>query len=206
MDAEMHLARKSFRNRRKLRRNGIRRTKSTSITKTTTRLQIRPRTVKQSFRHTLGTTTEHLQPVICNTVGHSTTIRKETIYARLRTTDERDGRYRRGTRNETTMRYTTSTTSVYIDVKFTTTTSPTRWQHPPLPAAPRQTLRRLTPEEVMQPTKAQKTSKDTATGPTEQATNKPQPLRQKVNAVTLHCPTEHPSLPTQTTTPPKTNP
>ena len=88
-----------------------------------TRLQIRLRTTFQSFRHTWGGTTEHLQPVICNTVGHSTTIvREETIYARLRTTDERDGRHRRGTRNKTTTRYVTSTTSVDIDVKFTTTT------------------------------------------------------------------------------------
>ena len=64
-------------------------------------------------------------------------------------------------------------------------TSPTGRQHPPLPAPPRQTLRRLTPEEVMQPTKAQKTSKDTTIRSTEQATNEPQPLRQKINAVTL---------------------
>ena len=72
---------------------------------------------------TLGATTEHLQPVICNTVGHATTIvREETIYARLRTTNERDGRHRRGTRNKTTTRYVTSTTFVDIDVKFTTTT------------------------------------------------------------------------------------
>ena len=86
-------------------------------------IQIRPRTTKQSFRHTLGAMTEHLQPVICNTVGHATTIvREETIYARLRTTNERDGRHRRGTRNKTTTRYATSTTSVDIDVKFTTTT------------------------------------------------------------------------------------
>ena len=91
-DAEMHLARKSFRSRRKLRRNGNRRANSTNSTEATTRLQIRSRTAKQSFRHTLGATTEHLQPVICNTVGHATTIvREETIYARLRTTDERDG-------------------------------------------------------------------------------------------------------------------
>ena len=53
---------KSFRHRRKLRRNGIRRTKGTNSTETTTGLQIRPRTVEQSFRHTMGTTTEHLQP------------------------------------------------------------------------------------------------------------------------------------------------
>ena len=59
-------------------------------------------------------------------------------------------------------------------------TSPTGRQHPPLPAPPRQTLRRLTPEEVMQPTKAQKTSKDTTIRSTE-----PPPLRQKINAVTL---------------------
>ena len=83
-DAFLHLARKSFRNRRKLRRNGNMRTKSTNSTETTTRLQIRSRTGKQSFRRTLGATTEHLQPVICNTVGHATTIaREKTIYARL---------------------------------------------------------------------------------------------------------------------------
>ena len=46
-------------------------------------------------------------------------------------------------------------------------TSPTGRQHPPLPAPPRQTLRRLTPEAVMQPTKAQKTSKDTTIRSTE---------------------------------------
>ena len=70
----------------------------------------RPRT-KQSFPHTLGATTEH-----------STIVREEKIYARLRTADERDGRHRRGTRNKTTTHYVTSTTSVDIDVKFTTTT------------------------------------------------------------------------------------
>ena len=64
-------------------------------------------------------------------------------------------------------------------------TSPTGRQHPPLPAPPRQTLRRLTSEEVMQPTKAQKTSKDTTIRSTEQATKEPPPLRQKINAVTL---------------------
>ena len=191
-DAEMHLARKSFRNRRKLRRNGIRRTKGKNSTETTTGLQIRPRTVKQSFRYTMGTTTEHVQPVICDTVGHATTtVREEKVHARFRTTDERDGRHRCGTRNKTSTDYTTSTTSVYINVKFTTlpdspmATSPTGRQHPPLPAPPRQTLRRLTPEEVMQPTKAQTTSKFTTIRSTEQATNEPQPLRQKINAVTL---------------------
>ena len=64
-------------------------------------------------------------------------------------------------------------------------TPPTGRQHPPLPAPPRQTLRRLTPEEVMQPNKAQKTSKDTTIRSTEQATKEPPPLRQKINAVTL---------------------
>ena len=64
-------------------------------------------------------------------------------------------------------------------------TSPTGRQHPPLPAPPRQALRRLTPAEVMQPTKAQKTSKDTTIRSTEQATKEPPPLRQKINAVTL---------------------
>ena len=122
-DAEMHLARKSFRNRRKLRRNGIRRTKGTNSTDTTTRLQIRTRTVKQSFRRTMGTTTEHLRPIVRNTVGHAaTTVREKKVHARFRTTDERDGRHRGGTRNKTTTHYTTSTTSVYLDVKFTTTT------------------------------------------------------------------------------------
>ena len=89
-DAEMHLARKSFRNRRKLRRNGIRRTKSTNSTETTTGLQIRPRTVEQSFRHTMGTTTEHLQPIVRNTVGYTTTtVREKKVHARFRTTNER---------------------------------------------------------------------------------------------------------------------
>ena len=37
----------------------------------------------------------------------------------------------------------------------------------------------------MQPTKAQKTSKDTTIRSTEQATKEPPPLRQKINAVTL---------------------
>ena len=93
-----HLARKSFRNRRKLRRNGIRRTKG-------------------------STTTEHLQPIVRNTVGYAnTTIREKKVHARFRTTNERYGRHRCGTRNKTTTHYTTSTTSVNIDVKFTTTT------------------------------------------------------------------------------------
>ena len=39
--------------------------------------------------------------------------------------------------------------------------------------------------EVMQPTKAQKTSKDTTLRSTEQATKEPQPLRRKISAVTL---------------------
>ena len=87
-----------------------------------TRLQLRPRATEPGFRHTLGATTKHLQPVIRNTVGHATTIvRKETSYTRLWTTDERDGRHRRGTRNKTTTHYVTSTTSVNIDVKFATT-------------------------------------------------------------------------------------
>ena len=98
-------------------------TESTNSTETTAGLQLRPRATKQSLRRTLGATTEDLQPVICNTVGHATTIvREETSYTRRRTTDERDGRYCRGTRNETTARYVTSTTSVDLDVKFTTTT------------------------------------------------------------------------------------
>ena len=119
----MHLARKSFRNRRKLRRNGIRRTKGMNSTETTAGLQIRPRAVEQSFRRTMGTTTEHLQPVVRNTVGYATTtVQEKKVHARFRTTDERDGRHRCGIRNKTTTRYTTSTTSVYIDVKFTTTT------------------------------------------------------------------------------------
>ena len=65
-DAEMRLARKSFRNWRKLCRRGNRRTKSTNSTKTTTRLQIRSRTTKQKFparlgRHDGTLTTRHLQ-------------------------------------------------------------------------------------------------------------------------------------------------
>ena len=71
-NAEMHLAWKSFRNRGKLRRNRTRRTKSKKRPETTTGLQIRPRVVKQSFRRTLGATTEHLQPIIRDTVGHAT--------------------------------------------------------------------------------------------------------------------------------------
>ena len=122
-DAELHLARKSFRNRRKLRRNGIRRTKGTNSAETTTGLQIRPRTIEQSFRHTVGTTTEHLQPIVRNTVGcATTTVREKKVHARFRTTNERYGRHRCGTRNKTTTHHTTSTTSVNIDVKFTTTT------------------------------------------------------------------------------------
>ena len=112
-----------FRNRRKLRRNGIRRTKGTNSTETTTGLQIRTRTVGQSFRRTMGTTTEHLQPIVRNTVGYAaTTVREKKVHARFWTTNERDGRHRCGTRNKTTTHYTTSTTSVYIDVKVTTTT------------------------------------------------------------------------------------
>ena len=88
----MHLARKSFRNWRKLRRNGIRRTKGTNSTETTTGLQIRPRTVEQSFRHTMGITTEHLQPIVRNTVGYATTtVREKKVHARFRTTNERYG-------------------------------------------------------------------------------------------------------------------
>ena len=76
MNAEMRLARKSFRNRRTLRRNRTRRTESKNSTETTTELQIRPRVTKQSSRRTLSATTEHLQlqPVIRNTVGHATSI------------------------------------------------------------------------------------------------------------------------------------
>ena len=100
-----------------------RRWKGTNSTETTTGLQIRPRTVEQSFWHTMGTTAEHLQPIVRNTVGYATTtVREKKVHARFRTTDERDGRHRCGTRNKTTPHYTTSTTSVYIDVKFTTTT------------------------------------------------------------------------------------
>ena len=65
-------------------------------------------------------------------------------------------------------------------------TSPTGRQHPPLPAPPQQQAeRRMTPEEVMQPTKAQKTSKDTTIRSTEETTKEPPPLRQRINAVTL---------------------
>ena len=64
-------------------------------------------------------------------------------------------------------------------------TSPTGRQHPPLPAPPRQTLTKTFNSGRMQPTKAQKTSKDTTIKSTEQATKEPQPLRQKINAVTL---------------------
>ena len=93
------------------------RTKGTNSTETTTGLQIRPRTVEQSFRHTMGTTTEHLQPIVRNTVGYATTtVREKKVHARFRTTNERYGRHRCGTRNKTTTHYTTSTTSVHIDV------------------------------------------------------------------------------------------
>ena len=201
---------KSFRNRRKLRRNGIRRTKGTNSTETTTGLQILPRTVEQSFRHTMGTTTEHLQPIVRNTVGYATTtVREKKVHARFRTTNERYGRHRCGTRNKTTTRYTTSTTSSTSTSSSLPlpdspmATSPTGRQHPPLPAPPRQTLRRLTPEEVMQSTKAQKPSKDTTIRPTEQPKNHHHYDRQLTQR---HFPTENPSPPTQTTTPQKTNP
>ena len=70
-----------------------------------------------------GAPSEHLQPVVRNTVGYATTtVREKKVHARFRTTDERDGRHRCGTPNKTTARRTTSTTSVYIDVKFTNTT------------------------------------------------------------------------------------
>ena len=65
-------------------------------------------------------------------------------------------------------------------------TSPIRRQHPPLPAQPhQQTLRRMTPEEVMQPSKAQEASKDTRNqinGGSNQTTTI---TTTKVNAVTL---------------------
>ena len=191
-DAEMHLARKSFRNRTKLRRNGIRRTKSTSSTEATTGLQIRPRAVEQSFRHTMGTTTEHLQPIVRNTVGYATTtVRERKAHARFRTTDERTDdivvepatKQQRATPPPRLPSTSTSSSRPLPDSPMAT--SPTGRQHPPLPAPPRQTLRRLTPDEVMQPTKAQKTSKDTTIRSTEQATKEPQPLRQKIKAVTL---------------------
>ena len=101
-----------WRNRRKLLRNRTRRAESKNSTATTTGLQLRSCVTKQGFRHTLGATTEHLQPVIRNTVGHTTPIaRKETIYTRRWTTDVRDGRHRHGTCNDSTARYVTSTSS-----------------------------------------------------------------------------------------------
>ena len=185
----MHLARKSFRNRRKLRRNGIRRTKSTNSTETTTGLQIQPRTVEQSFRRTTGTTTEHLQPIVRNTVGHASEKRRPTQDFGQQTNATDDIVAEPATKQQRTTPPprlpSTSTSSSRPLPDSPMATSPTGRQHPPLPAPPRQTLRRLTPEEVMQPTKAQKTSKDTTIRSTEQATKEPPRLRQKINAVTL---------------------
>ena len=129
----------------------------------------------------------NLQPVIRNTVGLATpSVRTERIYTRRWTTSERDGRHRHGIRNETTTRYVASSPMA---------ASPTGRQHPPLPAPPRQTLRRMTPEEIMQPSKAQKTPKDTTIRSTEEVTKEPKPPRQRNNAVTLSNGTS--SLPTQ---------
>ena len=156
-----------------------------------TRLQLRPRATKQSFRHTLGATTKHLQPVICNTVGHATTSSEkrqatQDIGQQTNVTDdivaEPATKQQRATPPPRLP--STSTSSLRPLPDSPMATSPAGRQHPPLPAPPRQTLRRLTPEEVMQPT-AQKSSKDTTIRSTEQATEQPQPLRQKMNAVTL---------------------
>ena len=121
-NAEMHLARNSFRNRRKLRRNGNRRTKCTNSTETTPRLQIRPVLLNKVSGTPWAPRRNTYNPSFATLLDTPTIVREETIYARLRTTDERDGRHCRGTRNKTTTRYVTSTASVDIDVKFTTTT------------------------------------------------------------------------------------
>ena len=120
-DAEMHLARKSFRNRRKLRRNGIRRTKGTNSTETTTGLQIRSRTVEQSFRgHHDGTPTiRRSQHCWIRSYNRQRKEGPRKISDNRRT--RRTTSLQNPQQNNTTTHYTTSTTSVYIDVKFTTT-------------------------------------------------------------------------------------
>ena len=81
--------------------SGVQKVRTVNSAETTTGLQIRPRTIEQSFRHTVGTTTEHLQPIVRNTVGcATTTVREKKVHARFRTTNERYGRHRCGTRNK----------------------------------------------------------------------------------------------------------
>ena len=65
-------------------------------------------------------------------------------------------------------------------------TSPTTLRHPPTSTA---NLRRLNQDEVMQPTKAQKTKAGTTVRTTEQDTTEPQSQRQRINviaAIELH--------------------
>ena len=193
-DAGKHLARKSFRNRRKLRRNGIRRTKGTNSTETTTGLQIRSRTVvnkvsgtpwaprRNTYNPSFATLLDtQLQPPekrrSTQDFGQQTNATDDIVA-------EPATKQQRATPPPRLPSTSTSSSRPLPDTPMAT--SPTGRQHPPLPAPPlRQALRRMTPEEVMQPTKARKTSKDTTIRSTEQATKEPQPLRQKINAVTL---------------------
>ena len=88
------------------------------------------RRLQPDFRHDLallnkvsGTPWAPRRNTFRNTVGYATTtVREKKVHSRFWTTDECDGRHRCRTRNKTTTHYTTSTTSIYIDVKFTTTT------------------------------------------------------------------------------------
>ena len=127
-----------FPNRRKLRRNGIRRTKGTNIQPdfkhdlallnkvSGTPWAPRRNSYNPSFATLLDT---QLQPS-----------EKKKVHARFRTTDERDGRHRCGTRTKQ-QRTTppprlpsTSTSSSRPLPDSPMATSPTGRQHPPLPA------------------------------------------------------------------------
>ena len=160
-------------------RNGIRRTEGTNSAETTTGLQIRPRrnTCNPSFATLLDAQLPPSEKRRSTQDFGQQTNATDDIVAEPATKQQRT--------TPPPRLPSTSTSSSRPLPDSPMATSPTGRQHPPLPAPPRQTLRRLTPEEVMQPTKAQKTSKDTTIRSTEQATKEPPPLRQKINAVTL---------------------
>ena len=158
----------------------------------TTGLQVRSCVTKQGFRRTLGPRRNTYNPsfaTLLDTQLQSSEKKRSTQDAGQQTnvTDnivtEPATKQHRAT---SPLRLSTLTSSSRPLPDTAMATSPTGRQHPLLPAAPhQQALQRRSPEEAMQPTKAQKTLKDTTIRSAEQATKEPQPVRQKLKAVTL---------------------
>ena len=188
-NAETHMARKSFRNRRKC----VATKQGVLKARTVRRLQPGFKCAIALLNKVSGTPWAPRGHTYIPSLATLLDTQLQSSEQKRRNTQ--DSGHRRRPLDETTMRRVTAETSVNLGVNLTTTTGQPQGYFTnrtttsnKLPAPPhRQELRRMTLEEVMRPTRAQKTSKDNTIRSTEEATKDPQHQRSDTLQRNIRC-------------------